>query len=866
MNNFSSAKIKTTFLDFFKNKDHKLIEGTSIIPKNDPTLLFINSGMAPMKKYFLGSPPPYPRLSNIQPCIRTNDIEDIGDRHHLTFFEMLGSWSIGDYFKEEAIELAFNLLTEHFKYPVDKLYATVYKGNTELNISPDIESIKFWKKVGLPDDHIVPLGDDNFWGPAGETGPCGPCTEVFFDTGEQYGPTYYPGGYFDDKNRYIEIWNAGVFMELNKDNNGNFAPLPFKSVDTGSGLERMFLALNKCESLYDIDTILPIYKKAKKTLGSVKIEEKDIRIVTDHLRTASYILGEGIVPDKDGRGYIARRLIRKSIAVSLRANIDPLKLKEVIKEAINQLSSSYPFLKEKEQTILKIFEKEVSEFTPKIQKGFEILENKISKNKTKIISSNLVFDLVTSHGVPYEIITDYADRNGLKINEKEYQEKYREHQSISRSGKKDTNSKKNEQIKKTTLSLNKTKFTGDVSSEEKATILKIFDKNDCTNEVEKGQIVDIIFDKTPFYAESGGQVGDTGKAKGHNSLLLITDTKIINNVIIHTAKIEKDKIKVGESLILTIDKKRRKTISKNHSATHLLHSSLRSVLGKHVEQKGSLVNDKKLRFDFSHPKPLTDSELKNVEIMINSWIWENYNIKIDEMEYEQAIKLGSISLFNEKYEKKVKVVQIGGISTELCGGTHIKTTSELSLFSIIKESGIAKGIRRIEAITGEIAYTKMKSSQDLLKSASKYLSCTNENILETIKKIKSSKKETLNFKKSINLDCIKENSFVLTDRTKVFVGILNKENVKSMKIVAEQKIKKLGYGIAFIICEEKEKISANILIAENLITNYQANNILNSWLIPHGGKGGGQSMFARGAVKGINKLNSIFMSVENLIQ
>ncbi|HYE55036.1 MAG TPA: alanine--tRNA ligase-related protein, partial [Chitinophagaceae bacterium] len=394
MQRIGSKEIREKFLHFFRDNDHQLIQGSSIIPKNDPTLLFINSGMAPMKNYFLGTQqPPYPRMANVQPCIRTNDIEDVGDRHHLTFFEMMGSWSIGDYYKEKAIALAYDLLVNYFKFPPERLYATVYRGNESLGISPDEESIRCWQKVGMPADHIVPLGEDNFWGPAGDTGPCGPCTEVFFDTGEEFGPKYHPGGHFDDKGRYIEIWNAGVFMELNKDKEGKFSPLPMKSVDTGSGIERMYLALNRCESVYDVDTIKPIIDIVSNILNSPELDIRDHRVVTDHMRTASILLGEGIVPDKEGKGYIARRLIRKSIAIAMRAGKSPFVLKEVVEEVIRQMAVWYPYLSSNRMQILNVLEQETKDFVPVVELGLEMLNDRISRMSDKLISGEFVFEL-----------------------------------------------------------------------------------------------------------------------------------------------------------------------------------------------------------------------------------------------------------------------------------------------------------------------------------------------------------------------------------------------------------------------------------------------------------------------------------------
>lgn len=872
MQNLNSSQIREIFLDFFTKNDHILINGASIIPKNDPTLLYINSGMAPMKRFFLGTEiPPYKKLSNVQPCIRTNDIEDVGDRHHLTFFEMMGSWSIGDYYKEKAITLAYDLLINHFKFPLEKLYATVYRGNPDLKIGPDTESIHCWEKAGFSADHIVPLGEDNFWGPAGDTGPCGPCTEVFFDSGDAYGLKYVPGGHFDDANRYIEIWNAGVFMELNKNKDGSFSQLPMKSVDTGSGIERMYLAINRCKSLYDVDTILPVYNKVKEILSSVDVTERELRVVTDHMRTTTMLLGEGVIPDKDGRGYIARRLIRKSIAIILRAGKSPFELKEVIVEVIRQMSVWYPELLRKQENILSILDQEVRDFDPVFRLGLELFNAKADSLATSILPGDFIFELVSTHGFPFEIISDLAAKRGLQIDEETYQAQYRAHQEVSRAGIKGKirtidNEGSVDNLSSGLLHLKKTNFTGYKHQAEESRVVKILLNNVSVNEVSEGAECKIIFDKTPFYAQAGGQVGDTGDGATKTAEIEITGAEKFKGIYLHSSIVKKGIIREGDVVQLAIDKDRRGNIEKNHSATHLLHAALQSVLGDHVVQKGSLVNEHKLRFDFSHNKPLTDLELKEVELRVNKWIWENYKGEIKQMNYQDAISSGAMALFNENYGDKVRVVNFGGVSVELCGGTHVKSTNAIEIFQITQECSAAKGIRRIEAVSGIIAYQQILNTRDLLKSVTSYLSCTSENLFNTVKKLKNSKfnLNTIPLQSTPSQIFTKEEIRELRDGIKLFNG-QSEQDIITVQSKLEQMVLNKICDLAFAISLQEETIKVIVMSGNGVQGTYQADVLIKKWLMPFGGKGGGKSTLAKGGINDMNTANDVYQYVNQLV-
>ncbi len=871
MKHFTSQEIRETFLNFFKKHDHQLIKGSSIIPKNDPTLLFINSGMAPLKKYFLGAEiPSYPRLTNVQPCIRTNDIEDVGDRHHLTFFEMLGSWSIGDYYKEKAIELAYDLLVNHFKFPPEKLYATIYQGNAQLNLGPDEEAIRYWEKVGMPSDHIVPKGEDNFWGPAGDTGPCGPCTEVFFDTGDNFGQSYTSGGYFDDVNRYIEIWNAGVFMELNKDKAGGFSPLPMKSVDTGSGIERMYLALNGSNSLYEVDTIQPVFNKVQALLQSNDISDREIRMVTDHMRTCTILLGEGVAPDKDGRGYVARRLIRKSIACAIRARQSPFELKDVVEEVIVQMSDYYGNLTRNRESIMSALHQEIDDFTPVIRSGLQMLDDKIQKLDGNTLNGEFVFDLVTTHGLPLEVISDYVTKKEITVDKEKYFEEYRKHQEISRAGLKGTISSldgiANENpIEQKLSGLPKTIFTGYDRTEDTGTVVALFRDGLPVNQVLAGEDCLVVFNSTCFYGESGGQVGDIGKALKPGGSLQIKDTQKRKGYFLHTTLVEEGALKIGDQLSFFVDAARRTNITKNHTATHLLHAALREVLGHHVVQKGSLVNSEKLRFDFSHNKPMLDTELKEVESKINHWIWDNYNADINEMSYQSALDTGAMALFNENYGDKVRVVRFGDVSAELCGGIHVKATGEIGVLLINQDASVAKGIRRIEAVSGHVAYNQITTSRQILQSANSLLASRPENLVLNIEKLKknASAKPIPLVKPSLEVFFQNETFMETPQGAKVFIARLDLD-AGTVQKTAEQKMASQEADIVYLASVTDNTIKALVTVTSKYQELYKADVLLKNWLEPFGGKGGGKAALAKGGIKEDDKIDELMEALNDV--
>lgn len=697
-----------TFTNFFVENAHHRIEGASIVPENDPTLLFINSGMAPMKDYFLGiRQPPSLRMTNVQGCIRTKDIEEVGDRHHLTFFEMLGSWSIGDYWKEGAITFAFELLTNGFGFPVDKLWASYYSGDAEKGIPADLESKEFWEKVGMLPNQIIPFGADNFWGPAGKFGPCGPCTEVYFDTGEAFGPDFVPGGDFDVSDRYIEIWNAGVFMQYDLQPSG-FEPLAIKSVDTGSGLERMVMALNGMTSCYDIDNMQPIRKAALSVLGQNRPGLPEM--ITDHVRASVYIMSEGVAPSNTGRGYIPRRLIRRSLAaLAQTTDSDDFTLKPVVDAVFEQVSEWNPMSSSAQAKVWKMFAEEQDAFKMVLRRGLQKLETAIPEGaQTPFLSGQDAFNLVATYGLPIDTIRDYLQSKGGSVDLDGFEKAFDEHREISRQGS-DASS-----IIDYLTDYPVTGFVGLETTDGEGEVLVIMSGDEVVSEVTKGE-VQIVCDNTVFYPQGGGQIGDVGVLTGLNGSLKVIDTKkTATGHIVHIGKMITGTISKGESLKMEVDKNVRQNNAIHHSATHLLNAALRETLGTHVGQKGSLVEPNRLRFDFTHNSSVSAEEQSKIQNIVNSYIGLADERVAEVIPYDDAITSGAVAMFSDKYGAEVRVVSFGEYSKELCGGTHVKNAKEIELLLLTAEGSSSRGVRRISAVAGDWAYQLLGERIEIL--------------------------------------------------------------------------------------------------------------------------------------------------------
>lgn len=736
MRKLTSSEIAEAFLQFFAQREHRIIEGVSLMPRNDPTLLFINSGMAPLKDYFLGiAQPPLPRLCNVQPCLRTTDIDDVGDRHHLTYFEMLGSWSIGDYYKEKAIELAYELLVEVLQFDPQRLYATIFKGDSELGLPPDEISARVWEKQGIATERIVALGrEDNFWGPAGQFGPCGPCTEVFYDCGEQFGAAYQQGGVFDTSKRYIEIWNAGVFIELHKTELRGFQPLPLRSVDTGSGLERLAMVMNGHEDVYQTDTLRPIVEIIAQQYHDVRQQ----RIISDHLRAATMIMAEGSAPSNSGAGYVLRRLLRKSIAIALAAGGDSKIFTAAVAQVISTMQERYPRLQQSADFIHSRCQREIEDFEPVVQAGLRLLDGRLQKLTTATVPAALVFELVATHGLPLEIIRAYLQRRGFSFSDTDYEGEVAQHRQVSRAQQKERGIDTRLQL---VQGMPATEFLGYQQLQASSAVLALIaDEQKVTSwqgEGEGGSEFFFVVAATPFYAEAGGQVGDRGTAKTAQATLQVLDVQKKDDIYLHRARLSAGTLRVGELLALQVDTARRLAIRRNHSVTHLVQSALRNILGPHIAQKGSYVDEHKFRFDFQHDQAMTSAECCAVEAQVNDWIWQNLARTTEVLPYSDAIKKGALFMPGENYREQVRTVSFGRESVELCGGTHVEATGEIGLMQIVSEASIAKGIRRIEGVTGRIALQTQQQTGELLQQACELLSVGRDGLLERITKLKT---------------------------------------------------------------------------------------------------------------------------------
>jgi alanyl-tRNA synthetase len=717
-----SDEIRETFLRFFTERQHARIGAASIIPANDPSLLFVNAGMAPLKPYFLGEAlPPAPDLCNVQPCVRTIDIGDVGDRHHMTFFEMLGSWSIDHYFKDRAVELAFELLTQGFGFGVADLYVTVFAGDEQLGIEPDDVSAAAWEQVGVARDHIVYLGaEDNFWS-AGDTGPCGPCTEVFYDTGPQHGPRYRPGGEFDTGSRYIEIWNAGVFMEFNRRPGGTLEPLRFTSVDTGSGLERMTMVLQGRDSAYETDLFAPIVAAVRSALAGTGAGERDVRIVADHVRASTFILSEGVIPSNEGRGYIPRRLLRKVIATATAAGAADFDLRDVADAVIGQMADAYPQLTAGRDRTLDLLAREQRDFGRVVRRGLDRL-GVLAEGSGFEISGDEAFTLFATHGMPVDLIRDFAAERGGSVDERRFAELFAEHRELSRgavagpgiAAGQDARAEAAPDVV-AALGATTTRFLGHDQLTAAGQVIALAGPHGPAGRLAAGESGLAVFDQTPCYAEGGGQVGDTGQITAPGLSARVTDTRNVGGHHVHFVTVTEGVLRRGDTAELAVDAARRRSVMRNHSATHLLHAALRHVLGPHVRQAGSLVAPDRLRFDFLHPLALSEDQVEQVERLVNAEVLDNEPRRTEVKPYQDAIRDGAIAFFGEKYGEDVRVVSFGDFSAELCGGTHLRQTAEVGLFRIVSEGSIGSGVRRIEAVTGEAAVARTLERDKLLR-------------------------------------------------------------------------------------------------------------------------------------------------------
>ena len=838
------------FLQFFTEKNHTRIGSASLIPVNDPTLLFINAGMAPLKPYFLGEAvPPAPDLCNVQPCVRTVDIADVGDRHHLTFFEMLGSWSIDNYFKDRAVELAFELLTERFGFPADKLYVTVYEGDEKRGLDPDAVSAAAWERVGMAPDHIVYLGEDNFWS-AGSTGPCGPCTEVFYDTGAEHGEEYRPGGEFDTKGRYIEIWNAGVFMEFNQLADGTFEKLRFTSVDTGSGLERMAMVLQGCESAYETDLFVPIVKAVESAFDGTGASQRDLRIVADHVRASTFIVSEGVTPSNEGRGYVPRRLLRKAIAIATQTGATGFDLPELADVVIDHMRHAYPHLAENRIHTSKLLAREQSDFSRVVRRGLDQLSSLVGSPGFRI-SGDDAFTLFATHGMPFDLIRDFAAEKGGSVNEARFEELFAGHRELSR-GTAATSSTGGVTRPTLTpevsaaLASHVTQFLGHEQLTSDAKVVALVRDRELTSELAAGQHGIAVFNQSPFYPEGGGQVGDTGTITAQSARARVDDTQTIDGHHLHVIEVTSGALRQGDIVELAVDADRRRSIMRNHSATHLLHAALREVLGDHVRQAGSLVAPDRLRFDFAQPRALTEDELNQVEWLVNIRVLDNLHRTTTVKSYPDAVRDGAIAFFGEKYGDNVRVVSFNGFSTELCGGTHVHNTAEVGLFRIISEGSIGSGVRRIEALTAELALDYTLEHEGILKTLASQLRVPADQLQRRV--------EVLTAKEHPSTKTAQVSATSVADSIRVSPSgrrhvVVEETGIETGNLAREAARLSGDLQAVVVLAVPDTDASAfrlGVAVPKAMTPEVEAKALLQGLLAVTGGKGGGSATFAQG--------------------
>jgi len=867
-------EIRELYLKFFEEKEHLRLKSFSLVPDNDKSLLLINSGMAPLKPYFIGSEvPPKERVTTCQKCIRTGDIENVGKTtRHGTFFEMLGCFSFGDYFKEEIIPWSYEFCIDVLKIPLEKLFVSVYE--------EDDETYDIWnKKIGLPKEKIVRLGkEDNFWEVG--IGPCGPSSELYFDRGKEYGCGKNSCFVGCDCDRYIEFWNL-VFTQFNKEEDGSYSKLEKTSIDTGMGLERMAVIMQDVRSLFDIDSIKAIRdaicKSANVTYGTSNRIDISIRIVTDHVRSITFMTADGILPSNEGRGYILRRLLRRAVRHGKILGLNNEFLSALCSVAIEESKDAYPELFEKRDYILKMVSIEENRFYETLDQGTEMLKEIIKEatsNDNIIISGIHAFKMYDTYGFPVELMKEILDEEKLTINETEFEEEMEKQRNRGRAAREETSYTGAKDTVYTSLDINEnTEFLGYDNFQIDAVVKYIIHENNVVERATKNMKVSIILDKTPIYAESGGQNGDKGLIKTDTAIVKIEDSvKVSGNKFAHIGEVIEGSINSGDTVEVSIDKVNRASVARNHTATHLLHKALKDVLGNHVEQAGSDVSANRLRFDFTHFTPVTEDELQKVEKMINDKILESLDLDVSEKTIEEAKEAGAVALFGEKYGDKVRVVNIDGYSIELCGGTHVKNTSQIGSFKILSENGIAAGVRRIEAVTGHEALNYYQKQENRIKEVSTLFKDTPDNIVKKsesfIKQFKDLKSELerLNSKMAggmledllANMDTV--------EGINVLVARVDKLDMGVMRDMGDKVKNKIKSGTVVLIGELDNKVNIVVMATDDAVkAGVHSGNIIKELASITGGKGGGKPNMAQAGGKDISKIGDALLSAKEII-
>ncbi|EAP1949959.1 alanine--tRNA ligase [Salmonella enterica] len=868
----STAEIRQAFLDFFHSKGHQVVASSSLVPNNDPTLLFTNAGMNQFKDVFLGlDKRNYSRATTSQRCVRAggkhNDLENVGytARHH-TFFEMLGNFSFGDYFKHDAIQFAWELLTGEnwFALPKERLWVTVYE--------TDDEAYEIWEKeVGIPRERIIRIGDnkgapyasDNFW-QMGDTGPCGPCTEIFYDHGDHIwgGP---PGSPEEDGDRYIEIWNI-VFMQFNRQADGTMEPLPKPSVDTGMGLERIAAVLQHVNSNYDIDLFRTLIEAVAKVTGATDLGNKSLRVIADHIRSCAFLVADGVLPSNENRGYVLRRIIRRAVRHGNMLGAKETFFYKLVGPLIEVMGSAGEELKRQQAQVEQVLKTEEEQFARTLERGLALLDEELAKLQGDTLDGETAFRLYDTYGFPVDLTADVCRERNIKVDEAGFKAAMEEQRRRAREAS-GFGADYNAMIRVDSAS----EFKGYDHLELNGKVTALFVDGKAVEAINAGQEAVVVLDQTPFYAESGGQVGDKGELKGAGFTFAVDDTQKYGQAIGHIGKLSAGALKVGDAVQADVDEARRARIRLNHSATHLMHAALRQVLGTHVAQKGSLVSDKVLRFDFSHNEAMKPSEIRQVEDLVNAQIRRNLPIETNIMDLDAAKAKGAMALFGEKYDERVRVLSMGDFSTELCGGTHASRTGDIGLFRIISESGTAAGIRRIEAVTGEGAMATVHAQSDRLNDIAHLLKGDSQNLGDKVRAVLERTRQLEKELQQLKDQAAAQESANLSSKAvdlngvKLLVSELTGIEPKMLRTMVDDLKNQLGSTVIVLATVVEGKVSLIAGVSKDVTDRVKAGELIGMVAQQVGGKGGGRPDMAQAGGTDAAALPAALASVQGWV-
>ncbi len=864
LKNMTAAEIRASFLEFFRKNGHTVVPSSSLVPGNDPTLLFTNAGMVQFKDCFLGKDRrDYTRAASAQRCVRAggkhNDLENVGytARHH-TFFEMLGNFSFGDYFKREAIHFAWNFITVTLGIPKDRLWVTVFR--------EDEDAARIWvEEIGVDPTRCARLGEkSNFWA-MGETGPCGPCTEIFFDHGPDIagGP---PGSPEEEGDRYVEIWNL-VFMQYDRSADGTLTPLPKPSVDTGMGLERICAVMQGVHSNYDIDLFQTLIRAAAEVTGTADLQSSSLKVIADHIRACSFLITDGVVPSNEGRGYVLRRIVRRAIRHGYKLGQTQAFFHKLVPVLVQEMGAAYPELVEAEQRVVQMLAQEEERFAETLTTGMALLDAETARLTSKVIPGEVVFKLYDTYGFPYDLTADVARERNLEIDQAGFETAMEAQRERARAA-----SKFGVDLRDTVQLQGRTNFTGHETLGGQGHITALIVDGVQVQQLQAGQAGRVVLDQSPFYAESGGQVGDTGRLTMGGTVFTVNDTQKIGASVAHAGVLESGTLRVGDVVQAQVDASRRADIMRNHSATHLLHAALRQVLGKHVLQKGSLVAPDRLRFDFSHHQAITPAELLRIEDLVNEQIRANAAAETRLMGFDEAVAAGAMALFGEKYEHEVRVLRLGEFSMELCGGTHVSRSGDIGLFKIVGESGVAAGVRRIEALTGRVAQEWVHKIDQTLRDLATLLRGSRdevpEKVRELLERIRRQDKELQQAKARLASGQAGDltTQAVSVEGVKVLATQIEGADAKALRDALDRFKDKLGTSVVVLATVEAGKVVLVAGVSTDLTARLKAGDLVGAVASQVGGRGGGRADFAQAGGTQPENLPAALASVASLVR